>query len=116
MQIILFALPTELFAQNRIVQGIVTSSSGEPLVGVSILVKDGNNRGTVTDLSGKFTIKAEKNEILTISYIGFKSQEIVVDENPIKIILIENSVSLNDVLVIGYGSVKKATSQVQWEP
>jgi TonB-dependent starch-binding outer membrane protein SusC len=108
MQIIFLTLPMVLFAQNRTVQGTVTSSSGETLVGVSVIVKGATNRGTITDLNGAFSIKAEKNEVVTISYIGFKSQDVVVSENLIKIVLEDNFVGLNDVVVVGYGSVKKS--------
>ena len=62
------------------VKGLVTDSSGEPLIGVSILVKSTNN-GTVSDLDGKFTVTAKTGDILHISYVGYISQEIKAEEN-----------------------------------
>lgn len=89
------------------VSGTVSDASG-PLPGASILVK-GTTNGAQTDLDGKFTIKnVGSNAVLVFSYIGLKSQEVnVAGKSSVKIILKEDSAELKEVVVIGYGSVKK---------
>jgi len=89
--------------QKRII-GIVTDSKGEPLIGATIRIKE-TNTGTTTDLYGKFSIDNSSNSsILEVSYVGYAKNEYkVTDKNNIRIILEENSKSLNEVVVIGYG-------------
>ena len=89
------------------VSGTVSDSSG-PLPGASVLVK-GTTNGAQTDLDGKFTIKnVGSNAVLIFSYIGLKSQELnVAGKTSVKVILKEDSAELKEVVVIGYGSVKK---------
>lgn len=70
------------------VNGLVTDFSGEPLIGVSILVK-GTSNGTVTDLDGKFSLSAEMGNMLQISYVGYISQEIKVESNKLLRIIME---------------------------
>lgn len=89
------------------VKGLVTDSSGEPLIGVSILVKSTNN-GTVSDLDGKFTVTAKTGDILHISYVGYISQEIKAEENKqLRIIMEEDTKKLEEVVIVGYGTQKK---------
>ncbi len=89
------------------VKGLVTDSSGEPLIGVSILVKSTNN-GTVSDLDGKFTVMAKTGDILRISYVGYISQEIKAEENKqLRIIMEEDTKKLEEVVIVGYGTQKK---------
>ena len=89
------------------VKGLVTDSSGEPLIGVSILVKSTNN-GTVSDLDGKFTVTAKTGDILHISYVGYISQEIKAEENKqLRIIMEEDTKKLEEVVSVGYGTQKK---------
>ncbi|SEF72828.1 iron complex outermembrane recepter protein [Flavobacterium urumqiense] len=89
------------------VSGTVSDSSG-PLPGASVLVK-GTTNGAQTDLDGKFTIKnVGSNPVLVFSYIGLKSQELnVAGKSSVRVILKEDSAELKEVVVIGYGSVKK---------
>lgn len=92
--------------QNN-VKGLVTDSSGEPLIGVSILVKSTNN-GTVSDLDGKFTVTAKTGDILHISYVGYIPQEIKAEENKqLRIIMEEDTKKLEEVVIVGYGTQKK---------
>ena len=89
------------------VKGLVTDSSGEPLIGVSIFVKSTNN-GTVSDLDGKFTVTAKTGDILHISYVGYISQEIKAEENKqLRIIMEEDTKKLEEVVIVGYGTQKK---------
>ena len=99
-------------AQSSVLKGIVTSSQGEPLIGVSIVLKDGNltmATGTVTDIDGNFSINVPLKSNLSFSYIGYKTKNIVVDNyNYLKVILTEDAETLDEVVVIGYGTVKKS--------
>lgn len=89
------------------VNGLVTDFSGEPLIGVSILVK-GTSNGTVTDLDGKFSLSAEMGNMLQISYVGYISQEVKVESDKLlRIIMEEDTKKLEEVVVIGYGTQKK---------
>ena len=85
---------------------VLEQSSGQPLIGVSILVK-GSNQGTMTDINGAFTIKAKVGETLKVSYIGYTTQEVKVTGSQLKIRLVENTKELNDLVVIGYGTQKR---------
>jgi TonB-linked SusC/RagA family outer membrane protein len=99
-----------LHAQAQItVSGTVADTRGEPLVGVSIVVK-GTTTGTITDLNGKFALPGVtvRNPVLQISYIGFTTQEVTAKAGvPVKIVLSESSKSLEEVVVVGYGSQRK---------
>lgn len=92
--------------QNGKVNGVVTDSNGEPLIGVSILVK-GTSNGTITDMAGKYSINAGKNEILEVSYIGYITQLIKPQDGTMKIVLNEDTQKLDEVIVIGYGTSTK---------
>lgn len=94
-------------AYSQDVSGTVSDASG-PLPGASVLVK-GTTNATQTDLDGKFTIRnAGANAVLVISYIGLKTQEVnVAGKTSVKIVLKEDSAELKEVVVIGYGSVRK---------
>lgn len=90
------------------VSGVVTSSTdGEPLIGVSVQVK-GSGKGTVTDLDGKFVVEASKGQTLVFSYIGYVSQDVKVTSSVINVELKENAELLDEVVVIGYGTMKRS--------
>lgn len=92
------------------VDGVITDGSGAPLPGVSVVVK-GSTGGTITNLDGKYSIAVQgKSDILVFSFIGFKTQETVVDgRTTINVTLEEETVGLDEVVVVGYGVQKKAT-------
>ena len=96
------------FAQGKQIQGVVKDATGEPMIGVNVLVK-GTANGSITDLDGKFTIPDVKSsDVLVVSYIGFLSQEIPVgSQTSFNVILKEDSETLDEVVVIGYGTVKR---------
>lgn len=80
---------------------------GEPLIGVTVLVK-GGSQGSVTDLEGKFTLVANVGDVLQFSYIGYVSQEVKLkDLKLLRVVLREDANLLDEVVVIGYGSMKK---------
>ncbi len=89
------------------VNGSVTDSSGEPIIGANILIKD-TSSGTVTDFDGNFVIEAPGNGVLTISYIGYLTQEVAIqNRRTIQVTLIEDTELLDELVVIGYGTVRK---------
>lgn len=93
--------------QQSACQGVVNDANGEPIIGASIKVK-GTGVGAVTNLDGHFTLaNVAKGSTLIISYVGYKSQEVVWDGNELNVTLHEDSEMLQDVVVIGYGTQKK---------
>lgn len=90
------------------VTGEVLDSTGEPLIGASVTVK-GQTGGAVTDIDGKFSIKAPMGATLVVSYVGYKPQEVKVTSTSLNITLEEDSALLDEVVVVGYGTQKKAT-------
>ena len=87
--------------------GTVVDDTGEPLIGVSIQVQ-GTTTGTVTDLDGNFSLSVPANATLVVSYIGYQTQNVKVGaQNQIKVTLKSDEQLLDEVVVIGYGTVKK---------
>ena len=104
---ILFACALNGYAQN-IVKGVVTDVDGGPLPGVSILVK-GTSTGATTDINGKYTINAPAQGTLVFSYIGMtKKEQAVKGRNVINVKMEEDAANLDEVVVVGYGTQKKA--------
>ena len=104
--IALFSL--ESFAQNQIKGTVTDSDTGEPLVGVNLIVK-GTQIGTITDISGNFSVDAPSDGILVLSFIGFKTQEVPINGRSIIDVAMEFDISkLEEVIVIGYASRNKA--------
>lgn len=102
------AYQAEQTQQNQQITGRVLDSAGEPLIGVSIVDKGNKTNGTVTDFDGKFTLRVSSNQII-VSYVGYKTQEIsVAGKTNVEVVLQEDAKMLSDVVVIGYGTVKKA--------
>lgn len=107
--IVLFCSNFNFAQQKKVITGIVTSDNeGISLPGVNILVK-GTSTGVVTDFDGNYSISASSNDILVFSYMGFKSIEIpVANKTQINVALLENATSLEEVVVVGYGTQKKS--------
>lgn len=97
-----------LLAQSKnVLNGKVVDSHGDPLVGVSIIMKD-SKEGTLSDVNGEFNISIKLGEIIRISYIGFIQQEIEIKTfGPLDITMIEDTKGLDEVVVVGYGTQKK---------
>lgn len=96
------------FAQTLTVQGtVVDAKTGEPIIGANVIAK-GTAAGAATDFDGKFQLSVSKDAVLTVSYIGYESQEVAVNgQTKLTVRLKENSVMLEEVVAIGYGTVKK---------
>lgn len=93
------------YAQTR-VTGNVVDAFGESVIGASILEK-GTSNGTITDIDGNFSLSVSQGAILQISYIGYISQEVTVTGQPLSIILLEDTKTLDEVVVVGYGTMRK---------
>lgn len=94
--------------QNGKIQGTIVDEKGEPVIGASISVA-GTTQGTVSDIDGRFSLDAASNAMLQVSYIGYLSQTIPVNnQTRLNIILKEDTQTLEEVVVIGYGTVKKS--------
>ena len=98
-------LSLSAFAQKLTVKGRIVDSNNETIIGASVLEK-GTTNGTVTDIDGNFTLSVDQNSVLVISYIGYKTQELKSSAS-MEIVLKEDNEVLDEVVVIGYGSVKR---------
>lgn len=114
-----FGLASAQNSDGKISGKVLSDKDGEPLIGVSILVK-GSKVGTVTDMNGAFTLQAKTGETLAVSYIGYTAQTVKIAGTNLTIRLSEDARSLDEVVVMGYGVQKKklvtgATVQVKGE-
>ena len=102
------ALPFYGTAQN-VISGTVTDEQGEPLIGVSVLVKE-SKAGVSTDIDGKYSVSASKGQTISFTYIGMVPQEIKVGAGKvIDVVLKQTAESLDEVVVVGYGKQKKSS-------
>ena len=102
----------QLFAQKRTISGVVTSADEkEALIGVSITVKGNESVGTITDINGKYTLQAEPDQTLIVSYIGMKTMEVNVPRknSVLNIVMEPESMNLDEVVVTGYGNFTKSS-------
>jgi TonB-linked SusC/RagA family outer membrane protein len=102
---ILISLQT--FAQQIAVKGVIKDTSGEPIIGASVIVK-GTAKGTITDFEGRFTLETAKNALLKVSFVGYEPREIKASSSLLTITLKENTELLDEVVVVGYGTMKKS--------
>ncbi len=116
---LLCLFPLGMAAQG-VVRGTVTDEAGEPVIGATVKVQ-GSNEGAITDFEGNYSVKAASNATLSFSYVGYVPQEVNVGgRSTINVTMAEDNTTLNDVVVIGYGTMKKklvtgATVQVKGE-
>ena len=104
---LLCLFPMGALAQN-VVKGTVNDEAGEPIIGATVKVS-GSNAGSITDFDGKFSVEAASNATLEISYVGYVPQKVkVAGNNNLTIVMKEDAQMLNDVVVIGYGTMKKS--------
>ena len=101
-------LPLTVWAQSLAIKGVVYDSTGEPIIGASVLEK-GTTNGIITDLDGNFSLQVKKGAVLVVSFIGYKTQEVVVNSvQSLKITLLEDAKALDEVVVIGYGTARRS--------
>ena len=103
--LLLFTLSIQ--AQNVKMTGSVVDVDDLPLIGVNVVIK-GTTVGTTTDLDGNFVLEGKNGDILVFSYIGMVSQEIEFKGQPLRVVLKDDSEALDEVVVIGYQTVKKS--------
>lgn len=100
---------TKTVQQTKKITGNVTNTAGEPIIGATVLEKGNTTNGTITDIDGNFTINLPANATLSISYIGYITQEIQVGyQTSFKVVLKDDTKTLDEIIVVGYGSQKKA--------
>lgn len=106
MAIMLFA-SVAAFAQKTVTGTVIDAANGDPVIGASVLVM-GTTTGTITDFDGNFTVSCDANATLQVSYMGYKTQEIALaGQTVVKVSLREDTELLEEVVVVGYGVVKK---------
>ena len=98
-------LSIDAFAQQMTVKGLVKDTTGEPIIGANVVVK-GTTNGTITDFDGNFLLNANKGDIIVISFIGYLTQELPAATS-LNVILKDDTETLEEVVVIGYGVAKK---------
>ena len=97
-----------LITNNKKITGKVTDEKNEPIIGANVVVK-GSTTGTITDMDGNFTLEVPDQATLLVSYIGYPPLDVAVkNQNNLSIMMIEDSKTIDEVVVIGYGSVKKS--------
>ena len=101
---IFLLMSTLTFAQQK-ASGVVKDAQGEPLIGVSV-IEDGTSNGVVTDFDGKYSLSVKEGAKIKLSYIGYISQVIDASENA-NIVLEEENTTLNEVVVVGYGTMRR---------
>ncbi len=108
--LILCLFSLQLMAQNLIVKGVVLDTTGEPVIGATILEK-GTDNGTITNLDGNFSLNVAKGKQIEVSYVGFASQTVsVVNDQFLRIVLKEDTETLDEVVVVGYGVKQKRST------
>ena len=101
-------LPMCMFAQQITVQGVVKDQTGETVIGASVMEK-GTTNGTITGIDGDFSLNMSPNGTLVVSFVGYKTQEVQVKgQKQLQVVLSEDAEMLDEVVVIGYGSMKKS--------
>ncbi len=95
-----------LISHAAIVKGTVTDKAGEPLIGATVMVA-GSSTGVATDIDGNFSLDAEKGKTLRVSYVGYITQDVKVTSDNLKIVLLEDNALLEEVVVVGYGTMKR---------
>lgn len=108
--LLLISCHLNILAQDKTVTGVVLDKTGETVIGASVLVK-GTTNGTITDVDGNFTLKnVQEDAVLQVSFVGYKAQDVALKgQSNIKVTLEEDTEVLDEVVVIGYGSVKKSS-------
>ena len=105
---LLCLIPIWAFSQNVTVKGVVTDTTGEPVIGASVVQK-GTSNGIITDIDGNFTLNVPSNSTIVISFVGYKTQEIpVAGKTQINVTMKEDTEMLDEVVVVGYGQMKRS--------
>lgn len=104
---VLLLVPALLIAQTNVSGTVTEQSTALPLPGVNVVIK-GTSTGTATDFDGKYQISVNTGDVLVFSYVGYKTFEVTYNgQNPLDVQLLEDTAQLEEIVLIGYGSVKK---------
>ena len=99
-------MAVQVVQQSRTVKGTITDETGEPMIGVTVRVK-GSRAAAVTDLDGKFSLSANQGDFIEVSYVGYETTTVKVTSNTLNLQLKPVASDLDEVVVIGFGTVKK---------
>ena len=92
---------------KKTITGVIIDQQGEPVIGANV-VESGTSNGTITNVDGEFTLQVDENSVIKVTYIGYIAQEIAIkNQSTFKIVLSEDSQALGEVVIVGYGTVKK---------
>ena len=98
----------QITQQDGKITGVITDQANVPIIGANVVVK-GSSIGSISDMDGRFSLDASEKDILLISYIGYMTKEVKIGkQHSLKIQLTEDTQNIDEVVVIGYGSVKKS--------
>lgn len=93
--------------QNKMVSGVVTDASGDPIIGANVIIK-GTTTGSITDIDGKFMLEAKNGDVIQVSFIGYLTQEVpYTGQATLSVNLVEDTQKLEEIVVVGYGVQKK---------
>ncbi len=107
VMLLVFLVPSVLLSQNIVTGTVTDNANAMPLPGVSIMIK-GTATGVTTDFDGNYTINLKTGDVLVFSYVGYKNQEVTyTGQSPLNVALTEDSTQLDEIVLIGYGSVRK---------
>ena len=104
---LLLCLPLSILAQNTISGVVMAEGEPDPVIGANVTIK-GTTIGTITDFDGNFFLDGNVGDILVVSYMGYKTQEVKATSAPMHITLLADNVMLEEVVAIGYGTMKKS--------
>ena len=108
LMMMLLLFPSGAFAQQQMIKGQVVDDKGETIIGATVMVK-GAKEGTLTDIDGNFALNVKPGATIVVSFIGYVSQEIkITNQTTVNITLKEDSEMLDEVVVVGYGTMKKS--------
>ena len=107
LMLLVFLVPSVLLSQNTVTGTVTDLANAMPVPGVNIIIK-GTSTGSTTDFDGKYTINAKTGDVLVFSYVGYKTTEVTYNgQSPLNVTLAEDAAQLDEVVLIGYGSVRK---------
>ena len=106
--VLMMVLPLSVYAQQRLVQGVVLDNLGEPLIGAGVVVQ-GTHTGTTTDIDGKFSLQASSKDKLEVSFLGFENVVVAATSTNLRVVLQPDANFIEESVVVGYGARKKAT-------
>lgn len=107
MMLFLLIIGQQIYGQTGRISGTITEVNGNPIIGASVQIK-GTNIGTITDVDGKYSLNVtENNATLAFSYIGYEKQELKVIKQVMNVVLVESAKSLDEIVVVAYGTQKK---------